>query len=259
MANRRLKQRLAARGGATVLPSSFQVQPLEQIQKTTSSRTKVLPNLFNANLVANLVDRHQTVKQVTAIRKKSETSRQKKIDDTTKRQKSSTAQLQKRLALRQKAKQARALKKCKPFQTLSDQAHDQIVDVMNFEQMQEGTVLCTQGSVADQMYLLMSGQCSVQVDALHVATLYELDVFGEGALFGVEGVSEARTATVTAKEHVEVLILRRAALKALIRSNVLDERTVMKLKKVAEERKVHNEKLKQETNKKQTADTSTDR
>jgi hypothetical protein len=103
VANRRLQQRLVARGGS--LPSSFQVEPLEQIQKTTSSKTKVLPISFNATLVANVVDQHQTVEQVTAIRKKSEASRQKKAHDTNERQKSSTAQLQKRLALRQKAKQ----------------------------------------------------------------------------------------------------------------------------------------------------------
>jgi CRP-like cAMP-binding protein len=222
IANLRLQRRLAARGGS--LPSSFQVEPLRQIQKSS----KVLPILFNASLVAKFVDQHQAAEQVDAIRKNSEASRQKKAHSIHERQKSSTAQLQKRLALRQKAKQARALKKCTLFQNLSDQAHDQVVDVMNFEQMKKGTVLCTQGFVADQMYLLMLGQCSVQVDALHVANLYELDLFGEGALFSAQG-EKVQSATVTAEEDVEVLVLSRAALKTLLHSQVLDEKTMMEL------------------------------
>lgn len=71
------------------------------------------------------------------------------------------------------------------------------------------------------------------------ANLYELDVFGEGALFSSSG----RSATVTAEEDVEVLVLSRNALKLLLRSKILDKSTVMELKKVAEERKSQNEML----------------
>jgi hypothetical protein len=99
VANRRLQQRLAAKDGS--LPSSFQLQPLKQLQKNRSSKTKVLPISFNATLVANLLEQHQTVKQVDAIRKKSEASRQQKAHDTNERRKLSATQLQKRLALRQ--------------------------------------------------------------------------------------------------------------------------------------------------------------
>ena len=243
-ANYRLQQRLAARNGTAVLPRSFQVQPLEQLQPTMSAKTKtkVLPIAFNANLVANFVNQHQTAEQVMAIREKSETSRQKKADETNERQKSSSAQLQKRLALRHKAKQARALKKCKPFQTLSDQAHDQIVDLMSFEQMQEGTVLCKQGDAADRMYLLMLGHCSVQVNGMHVDNLYELDVFGEAALFNeTTGKSSVRSATVIAEETVEVLILSGNGLKMLVESNALDQACIQELEKVATERKNNRE------------------
>jgi CRP-like cAMP-binding protein len=191
--------------------------------------------------VATLVEQHETVEQVRAIRKKSEASRRQKAHDTNKQRESSAVQLQKRLALRQNAKQARALKKCTPFETLSDSAQDQIVDVMSFEQIKEGTALCEQGSVADRMYLLMSGHCSVQVNGAHVANLHELDVFGENALFSAQGESsKVQSATVTAEEDVEVLVLSRAILKTLLRSKVLDRQTMKALKKVAEGRKQQN-------------------
>ena len=199
---------------------------------------------MGASLVAKFVDQHQAAEQVDAIRKNSEASRQKKAHSIHERQKSSTAQLQKRLALRQKAKQARALKKCTPFQNLSDQAQDQIVDVMSFEQMKEGTALCVQGSVADRMYLLMSGHCSVQVDAMHVANLYALDVFGESALFRVDDDGKkntsVRSATVIAEEDVDVLVLKQDDLKVLVESNALDQECILELKRVAKERSDHN-------------------
>jgi CRP-like cAMP-binding protein len=158
--------------------------------------------------------------------------------------------LQKRLALRQRAKQERALKKCKSFQHVSTEAQDQIVDAMTFQTMETDTVLCQQNSVADKMYLLMSGHCSVQVDGVHVADLYELDVFGENALFSTTNNSTRnrpllRSATVIAREDVDVLVLSRNALKTLLHSRVLDRQTMMALKTVAEDRRQQNALLKQ--------------
>jgi CRP-like cAMP-binding protein len=93
--------------------------------------------------------------------------------------------------------------------------------------------------------LLMSGHCSVQVDGVHVANLYELDVFGENALFSTTNNSTRnepmlRSATVIAREDVDVLVLSRNALKTLLHSKVLDRQTMMALKQVAEERKQQN-------------------
>jgi CRP-like cAMP-binding protein len=111
--------------------------------------------------------------------------------------------------------------------------------------MQDGTALCAQGSVADRMYLLMSGQCRVHVNGVHVANLYELDVFGEGALFSAQGESNVQSATVTAEEDVEVLVLSCAVLKTLLHSKVLDRGTMMALKKVAEGRRQQNALMKE--------------
>jgi hypothetical protein len=102
MANRRLQKRLSARGGSgsAVLPVSFQVQPLEPIQKTSLFTTKVMPNVFNERLVTNYVDQHETAMQVIEIRKKSETARQTKLNEVNAKQKLSAVQLQRRLSQR---------------------------------------------------------------------------------------------------------------------------------------------------------------
>jgi CRP-like cAMP-binding protein len=133
---------------------------------------------------------------------------------------------------------------------VSNTAQDQIVDAMTFQTIKEDTVLCQQNSVADNMYLLMSGHCSVQVDGVHVANLYELDVFGENALFSTTNNSTRnrpmlRSATVVAREDVDVLVLSRAAFKTLLHSKVLDRQTMMALKKVAEGRRQQNALMKE--------------
>ena len=55
------------------------------------------------------------------------------------------------------------------------------------------------------MYLLMSGTCVVTVDGKKVGSLKTLDVFGESALFG----EQKRSATVMAKEELQLLVLER--------------------------------------------------
>ena len=132
------------------------------------------------------------------------------------------------------------MKKCQPFQTLSDTAQDQIVDAMVFEKINEGAVLCKQGSNADKMYLLMSGHCTVHVDGLHVANLYQRDIFGESALFNTGKGQMLRSATVAASEEVEVLVLSCEAMKMLVDSNVLGEETLAALETVRQQRTTEN-------------------
>jgi CRP-like cAMP-binding protein len=182
-----------------------------------------------------------TLERAKAIQEDANRSKRQSMESAAVEKHNSGMKLRVRLALRQRAKEERALKNCTLFHHLSGASQDQLVDVMQFEKMKEGTALCEQGSVADRMYLLMSGHCSVQVNGAHVANLHELDVFGENALFSAQGESsKVQSATVTAEEDVEVLVLSRATLKTLLRSKVLDRQTMKALKKVAEGRKQQN-------------------
>ena len=146
-----------------------------------------------------------------------------------KQQKAAT-NLQKRLALRQRAKQERALKKCALFQHLSDAAHDQIVDVMVYKKMKEGTAICQEGDEADEMFLLMSGTCKVTAgNGTLVGTLTKSDLFGESALGG----AGKRSATVIAETDVKVLVLKRGDVQSLVKSGVLSAACLAALEKIA--------------------------
>ena len=146
-----------------------------------------------------------------------------------------------RLALRQLAKEANALKNCTLFHHLSDASQDQLVEAMQFEKIVKGTALCEQGEIADKMYLLIKGHCTVHVNHLHVATLNELDIFGEGVIVNHGDRSTLRVATVTAAENIEVLVLSGTELSRLIETQVLDAETIQELKELALKRKDQNE------------------
>ena len=245
-ANRRLQQRLAARNGTTsVVVAQPQYIPVPTYNTTPNTTQTLTSTSFLAK-----ARQHAALEEVNAIQQQSQQARKKSLKQTQLKKNKAQTNLQKRLALRQRAKQEQALKKCKSFQHVSNTAQDQIVDAMTFQTMKEDTVLCEQGSVADNMFLLMSGHCSVQVDGVHVANLYELDVFGENALFSTTSNSTRnrpmlRSATVIAREDVDVLVLSRAALKTLLHSKVLDRQTMKALKKVAEGRRQQNALMKE--------------
>jgi hypothetical protein len=87
----------------------------------------------------------------------------------------------------------------------------------------------------------MKGHCTVHVNHLHVATLNELDIFGEGVIVNHGDRSTLRVATVTAAENIEVLVLSGTELSRLIETQVLDAETIQELKELALKRKDQNE------------------
>ena len=105
-AKMRLQQRLNQRSGVVVFPSqSVSVPRLIQISRT---RTK-LKNTFNKDLFTRLKKEESVTLLATSIREKSEKSRKQSIQKTIQKGKQSKENLQKRLALRMKAKQLQAL------------------------------------------------------------------------------------------------------------------------------------------------------
>ena len=95
-------------------------------------------------------------------------------------------------------------------------------------------LLLKKGDLANEMYLLMSGSCSVTVDGEEVGKLNKYDVFGEAALFHSNGV---RSASVVAKEDLKVLLLKREDLQGLIQSGDLDKSCVAALEKISKKRR----------------------
>ena len=136
--------------------------------------------------------------------------------------------------LKVKAKLARVLQKCVPLADLTEEANNHILDVMTYKKIKEGEILMKKGDLANDMYLLMSGSCSVTVDGTEVGKLKKYDVFGEAALFHSDGV---RLASVVATEDLKVLLLKREYLQRLIRSGDLNEKCVEALEQMSKKRK----------------------
>ena len=179
--------------------------------------------------------RQEAVSQVEHIRKKSAVARNKSIARIKTRQKIADARVQKRLHLRKQAKQTGALQNCKAFNMLTEQSIHHIIDLMQYEKVENGTSICMQGEAADSMYLLMKGKVKIKINDKVVATLGKGKIFGERALFVSGDKDSIRSATVVAVEESEVLILTCKDFQHLITSGDLDEKCVEHLRHVGDE------------------------
>jgi hypothetical protein len=165
-----------------------------------------------------------------------------------KRRETADQKLSERLAARKKVKSSRCLQTCPVFASLDTASVAQIVDVMEYVTANAGETLCREGDVANKMFVIVSGECNVIIGASEVASLKELDVFGESALFpdAVTGAN-VRSATVRIAAHLaepaRVLVLQKTMLDSLIRSHVLDKTCVRALTAMAQERLRKNQEL----------------
>ena len=80
--------------------------------------------------------------------------------------------------------------------------------------IREGRVLCRQGEIGREAFVIIDGEASVEVDGVKVATLRRNDVFGEMALLD----GGPRVATVTAITPMEVLVLNRQEFSSVLRA-----------------------------------------
>jgi len=149
-------------------------------------------------------------------------------------------QLKKVEALK-KAKQLNALKNCKIFEDLDVETRNQVVDKMELEFYDSGVDICKQGDIANLLYLIIVGSCQVFIDKKKVAKLNELSVFGESALFDINGVAK-RGGTVTAVSDVQLLGLTKANFDYLVDSGALNEKCTKKLNQMKVERAKENKK-----------------
>lgn len=76
-----------------------------------------------------------------------------------------------------------------------------------------GKVLCTEGAVGREFFVVESGEASVTVDGKEIAQLGAGSFFGEIALLA----HQPRTATVTATTPMQVLVLTPAEFHQLVR------------------------------------------
>jgi hypothetical protein len=138
--------------------------------------------------------------------------------------------LKRQARVKLKAKRSECLRKIRAFKDLKLASLNHIVDAMTDSHPKPGSVICREGEPADKFYVLVSGQCAVKVGEEHVATMGDLEFFGESALFinPVTKLARARTATVTAQATVgsedgpELLEISKRDFDTLIKSGKID-------------------------------------
>ena len=190
---------------------------------------------LNKRLDNKILDEKAThTRIVETIQRNSTQNRNNFVNNIKKRQTSRQNSLHQKVEARKKAKQLNALKNCKIFEDLDEETRNKVVDKMELEMYDSGADICKQGDEAHLLYLIIVGSCQVFVNKEKVAVLNELSVFGESALFGIDGVAK-RGGTVTAVNDVQLLSLTKANFDYLVESGALNENCTKKLNQMMAE------------------------
>jgi CRP-like cAMP-binding protein len=116
-----------------------------------------------------------------------------------------------------------ALKRIPLFEDLSKKELVQLARISEDIEVDEGTVLCKEGEIGHEFFVIIDGEAEVKRRGRHLATDRKGDFFGEIAL--VEDTR--RTATVTAKTPLRFFVLTGGAFRRLLNENRNVERKVL--------------------------------
>jgi tetratricopeptide (TPR) repeat protein len=123
----------------------------------------------------------------------------------------------------------RAIPKSPLFELLGDEERKAIVQQMESETHDEGSVIISEGDPGSSMYVIASGEVKVYTRGTGTTGTVYLANLGEGDFFGEVSVltGKPRTATITASQRTELLRLDRDKLDAVLAKypdlrNVLD-------------------------------------
>lgn len=95
------------------------------------------------------------------------------------------------------------------FEVLNDKERTALIDEMELEAHEEGSVIISEGDPGDSMYVISSGEVKVYTRATGRSGTVYLAKLGEGDFFGEVSVltGKPRTATITASQPTELLRL----------------------------------------------------
>jgi CRP/FNR family transcriptional regulator, cyclic AMP receptor protein len=117
-----------------------------------------------------------------------------------------------------------ALKGVPLFEGLSRKEFVQLERVCEDLQVEPGKVLCKEGQIGHEFFVLVDGKVRVTRTGRHVATLSGGDFVGEIALI----TEMPRTATVTAETPVRLFVLTRREFHAVLDQSPNVERKVLR-------------------------------
>ena len=100
------------------------------------------------------------------------------------------------------------------FSILSKKDLDAVARQTDEVDIREGKVLISQGEFGQEFFVVEEGTAEVTIDGKHIRDFGPGDFFGEMALLD----EERRTATVTAKSPMKVIVMTRSSFRALDKS-----------------------------------------
>jgi CRP/FNR family cyclic AMP-dependent transcriptional regulator len=116
-----------------------------------------------------------------------------------------------------------ALKRAPLFEGLSKKELAQLARVSDDLQVAPGTVLCREGKLGHEFFVIVDGEAEVTKDGKPIATRAGGEFFGEIALI----TTTKRTATVTATTPLRCFILTRGEFRRVLDENPVVQRKVM--------------------------------
>lgn len=116
-----------------------------------------------------------------------------------------------------------ALKKAPLFESLSKKELAQLARVSDDLQVAPGTVLCREGGLGREFFVIVDGEAEVTKDGSRIATRKGGEFFGEIALI----TTTKRTATVTATTPLRCFIITRGDFRRVLDENPAVQRKVM--------------------------------
>ena len=117
-----------------------------------------------------------------------------------------------------------ALKRAPLFEGLSKKELTQLARVSEDLEVPAGKVLCKEGDIGHEFFVIIDGQVEVTRNGQPVAMRGSEDFVGEIALLE----QTSRTATVTAKTPLRLFVLTSSSFKTLIDDNPSVERKVLR-------------------------------
>lgn len=107
------------------------------------------------------------------------------------------------MGLLSKDSRIQALRNCSLFKDLSRSEIARVANAAEDIEVEAGTVLCQEGDLGRELFVIVTGQADVTKGEKLLSTLGEGDYFGELALLD----HATRTATVAAKSQLRFLVL----------------------------------------------------
>ena len=117
-----------------------------------------------------------------------------------------------------------ALKAAPLFEGLSKKDLGKLTAVTDDLKVEAGTVLCREGRVGREFFVIVDGEAEVTKGGTRIATLSGGDFVGEIALLS----TKKRTATVTATSAVRCFILTQSAFQRVLEENPSVQMKVMR-------------------------------